>query len=120
LSILGTDNVLQSSSGIGDLNNNYSIECRFVALHCYEAIMSRPEHLGDGAYVQHEPHTGMVVLTTGRHLPTEEHPGNEPDNKVYLEDFVLVELLKWLSQNDPLTQRFLATVAEGNSLNEAS
>lgn len=73
--------------------------------------MSQPSHIGDGVYVQHDE-SDRVIITTGRHYPTLEHPGSPPDNVVFLEDTVTVELLRWLGRNDPTSRFYFSTLCE--------
>jgi hypothetical protein len=62
--------------------------------------MKNVEYLGDGVYVQRRADGSwpVVILTTGRHFPTGDLPGDKPDATIHLDPEVLDNLVTWLKK----------------------
>ena len=74
--------------------------------------MSKSAYLGDDVYVQYR-YDDVLAITTGRHLTSLDVP---PSNVVYLDHYILRNLLKWLEENDPTTREFLKQASAGKPL----
>jgi len=57
---------------------------------------ARVDYLGDGVYIQ--VIEGQVVITTGTHDIAES------DSCIYLEDYTMEALLRWINNNIEITQ----------------